>query len=868
LAAVWPGAAVAAAGHAGGGGDGIAAAEGVMTFERSWVLLFLALPLVWALWEQRRARLVPGGVYRVWLKALTFAAVIAALAEPRIETSESKLAVAALVDTSASATARDLDQASRWANELESARGRNDLRVLPFARGMRRPAASEQGKQWSLQATAGEAGRVTDIESAVREASAGFPERRVPRLVLISDGKENRGSVARAAWQMRDLGIPIDVLPLEGRAQPALRLMNVNVPPQAFAGERFTVEMQVTAPRAARGTVQIAADGKKLGESPVELQPGENTLRAVAALTESGAFDLTGTIAAEGLGEVQFARALTLKRPRLLYISQDPDGTEVNLLKAVEAARFDVTRQADPVAAKLANYQMVALNNIDMEALPVSRKQELEDYVKAGGGLIVIGGEKNIYLEKEKDAPEDPLERALPAKLAPPRSPEGTCVILIVDKSSSMEGRKMDLARLAAIGVIENLRPIDQIGVLIFDNSFQWAVPIRKAEDKLFIKRLVGGVTPDGGTQIAPALSEAFRKTVPVKATFKHVVLLTDGISEEGDSISIAREAANLKITISTVGLGQDVNKAYLEKIASFSKGKSHFLVDPSGLEQILLRDVMEHTGSSAIERSTTPLVSKQVELLDGTGMDTAPALKGYVKFVSKPTAETILSIDAGTAKDPLLARWQYGLGRSVVFASDAKSRWAEDWVGWKGFDRFWTNIFRDLLPHAAEGESKVEFDPATSSLQVEYRLARGLEETKTIPPVYVLGPDNFRQVLPLQRTAAGVYQGKLPVGDRRGMFRIRPLEESKAFPETGFYRQEEELADYGRNEALLRQVAEYTGGRYNPPVKEIFAGTGRTVPATIELWPPLLGGAILLNLAELLLRKWRGLPFLAARTA
>jgi secreted protein with Ig-like and vWFA domain len=151
--------------------------------------------------------------------------------------------------------------------------------------------------------------------------------------------------------------------------------------------------------------------------------------------------------------------------------------------------------------------------------------------------------------------------------------------VLILDKSSSMEGRKMDLARLAAIGVIENLRPIDLIGVLIFDNSFQWAVPIRKAEDKQFIKRLVAGVTPDGGTQIAPALSEAFRKAVPVKATFKHIVLLTDGISEEGDSIAVAREAANMRVTISTVGLGQDVNKAYLEKVASFSKGKSYFLI-------------------------------------------------------------------------------------------------------------------------------------------------------------------------------------------------------------------------------------------------------------------------------------------------
>ncbi|MDN4634726.1 VWA domain-containing protein, partial [Sphingomonas sp. PsM26] len=90
----------------------------------------------------------------------------------------------------------------------------------------------------------------------------------------------------------------------------------------------------------------------------------------------------------------------------------------------------------------------------------------------------------------------------------------------------------------------------------------------------------------------------------------RHIVLLTDGISEEGDSINVAREAAAQRVTISTVVLGQDVNRSYLEKVASFSKGKAYFLIDPSGLEQILLKDVMEHTGSTAIEKPVTPQIT------------------------------------------------------------------------------------------------------------------------------------------------------------------------------------------------------------------------------------------------------------------
>ena len=161
--------------------------------------------------------------------------------------------------------------------------------------------------------------------------------------------------------------------------------------------------------------------------------------------------------------------------------------------------------------------------------------------------------------------------------------------------------------------MIENLRPVDYVGVLIFDNSFQWAVPIRRAEDRSTIKRLVAGITPDGGTQIAPALAEAYRRIQKSTATYRHIVLLTDGISEEGDSMALAKEARGHAITISTVGLGQDVNRAYLEKIAVNAKGNSYFLTDPSGLEQILLKDVMEHTGSTAVEKPIVPVVIEAV---------------------------------------------------------------------------------------------------------------------------------------------------------------------------------------------------------------------------------------------------------------
>ncbi len=823
-----------------------------MSFERAWVLFFALLPLTWAAWEWRSsARRIA-----LALKASALLAVILALAEPRLLYHDRKVAVAVLVDTSASVSQQDLAAASSLATRIEQARGGNLTQIIPFARSTRNPSPLENGKSWNFQYTGGDAGHGTNLENAIRDAVASLPSGTVPRLALISDGRENAGTVTRATWQAQQLGIPIDTFPMAGRPKPALRADSVSLPAQVFSGERFPIDLTVTTPKATSATVEISAEGKKIGASTVALQAGQNHFRVRTSLTAVGAIDLAGKISAPGLGDARFEQAVTVRRPRVLVLSQDPAGTDEHLTKTFEANQFDIQMSSKELPAKLDEYQLIIFNNWDLEAVPATDKIRIEQFERQGGGLLVIAGERNVYIDK-KSAPEDPLERSLPAKLAPPRSPEGTCVILIIDKSSSMEGKKMELARMASIGVVENLRPMDTVGVLIFDNSFQWAVPIRKAEDRSLIKRLISGITPDGGTQIAPALAEAYRKVVPVNAVFKHIVLLTDGISEEGDSISLAREAANNKVTISTVGLGQDVNRAYLEKVASFSKGKAYFLNDPAGLEQILLKDVQEHTGTTAVEKPTRASVVKKTELLDGTGIENAPPLQGYVRFISKPGADDLLNIDQ---KDPLLVRWQFGLGRAAVFTSDAKSRWASAWVTWPGFDRFWTNVFRDLLPHAPASEATAEYDGASNELIVDYHLGRHIDDPETIPDIFVFGPGGFHKPMKTGKLAAGSYRARIVVGANEGLFRIRPLKESRAFPEVGFYRQESEMSDYGSDEFLLRQIAESTGGRFNPDVRTVFDSAGRAISSSMQLWPGLLGLAIVLNLLELLLRKWKGM--------
>lgn len=826
-----------------------------MTFDRSWVLFIAWLPLAWAAWEWTRTR----RRVALSLKALTLVAILLALAEPRLNVHETRVAVAVLVDTSASISPADLDRESTLARSMEAAKGRHWLGVIPFARSTS-AVESNPGQAWSLRETAGEEGRATDIEAAVREAIAVLPAGLVPRVALISDGKENKGSIARAAWQAQQLGIPIDTFALAGRPKPGLHLDSISLPSIAFTGEQFPIDLVVSTPNPGPAEIELAAEGRQLVKTQVQLQGGTNPVRIHTSLNTPGSLDLsvavrsTSSGPAGPLGEVRFEQAVTLRRPKVLYISGDEAAQDSHLPQTLTAAQFELERVTELPRTHLSDYQLVIFNDWDLEKIPDGFKNDVESYVKQGGGLLVVAGERSIY--QEGKTKEDALDRALPALLAPPRSPEGTAVILIIDKSSSMEGKKIELARMAASGVVENLRPIDTVGVLMFDNSFEWAVTPRRAEDRVMIKRLIAGIRPDGGTQIAPALTEAYTRLLPLPATYKHIVLMTDGISEEGDSLDLARSALNKKITISTVGLGQDVNRGYLERIATLAEGKSYFLNDPTGLEQILLHDVLEHTGSTAVEKPLEPEVVKQAEILDGVGMDKAPALKGYTRFVPKPSAEMILRIDR---KEPLLERWQYGLGRSAVFASDAKSRWAADWVNWSGYDKFWTNLTRDLLPHAQAGEASLEFDSANGDLVANYRLGAGVADPAAAPEIFVFGPDGFRKPIEVKKVAAGTFRGRLPIGNRQGLFRVRPVEESRAFPEIGMYRPEAELEDYGSNQGLLKQVAQFTGGRFQPDPSAVFEPGRRSVETTLQLWPGLLGLAVLLGLVELVMRKWKG---------
>src|SRR6185312_370242 len=360
-----------------------------MSILHPFYLAACMLPLAYLAYEWRRE----GRKFALCLKCMALLAIVAALSEPSTTLPETKTGVVVLVDTSGSIPDNDLAHADSLLSSMAQAVGRNWMRVIPFAGQPRGLAAEEARGVWRLQRTANDDGQSTDLESAIREGVSAIPEGRVPRLVLISDGKENEGNSARAVAQAQRLGIPIDTFSLAGRAESGLRLLSVSMPRQAYAAEQLPIDLTVRSPDQTSAVVSISAEGKPLGQNPVELQPGINQVHVRTRINTSGATVVSGTLTTPAGASAQFKQALNLKRAQVLYLSEDPEGADENFLAALGQAQFDIKKDASLLDSGLDGIQLVILNNLDLRSISSERKKHLEEYVKDGGGLLLIGGE-------------------------------------------------------------------------------------------------------------------------------------------------------------------------------------------------------------------------------------------------------------------------------------------------------------------------------------------------------------------------------------------------------------------------------------------------------------------------------------------
>ena len=418
--------------------------------------------------------------------------------------------------------------------------------------------------------------------------------------------------------------------------------------------------------------------------------------------------------------------------------------------------------------------------------------------------------------------------------------------------------RKVDIGKEAILRAAAALTERDELGVVGFNEAAHWVVrtqPLGNVDD---LQGQIAGIQPDGQTNIFAGLDQAVQSLEGATATRRHIILLTDGWSSSGQYDEILARMKAAGITLSTVGAGGGANP-FLEQLAQQGGGRFYAAANPSSIPDIFLKETQQVSGQQIVEEPFFPIQTSSSPILRGLD-DGLPQLRGYNGTTIKPAAQSVLV----TARDdPLLAQWQYGLGRSVAWTSDSTGRWAKDWVGWSGFNRFFSQLVSWTFPGEETGGIEATFEPTggATGLHVESVEPDGSPRDFYSTSAVVVGPDLEPRTVNLVQIAPGVYEAPLGEIDP-GAYAVRitqtkpgssPLGRTVGLvaPTAAEYRV------LGANEPFLAALRAATGGhrRSSPPLdpwRHDLTATNRFT----ELWPLLLVLALLLWPLDIALRR------------
>jgi hypothetical protein len=430
-----------------------------------------------------------------------------------------------------------------------------------------------------------------------------------------------------------------------------------------------------------------------------------------------------------------------------------------------------------------------------------------------------------------------------------------------------MGGDKMEMAKDAAKAAVELLGPKDKVGVIAFEGETYWIQEIVPGSNKNQVIEKISAIEAGGGTVMGPALEAAYEALVGTNAKLKHVIALTDGISEPADWDNIVANMVQAKITVSTVGVSQggadEIDAKLLETISKQGNGRYYYCDDPNSLPQIFAKETVTASKSALNEQPFIPQVLRPTHVLSEIDIANSPFLLGYVTTRPKATSELILVSEKG---DPLLAWWRYGLGMSVAFTSDAKSRWAAEWVSWPGYGKFWAQIIRHAMRKSdAKGvfvDVKQKDRKASITLDAVMLTERGqggyLNGADT--ELTVIGPTGKEQKVAMTQTAPGRYTGEFPT-DTAGTYHLQMTQKLNGATLGQQSRglvvnYDDELRLRPTDEKLLESIASVSGGTFKPEPDAIFNPPERTASRAVPLWPYLLIAALLIFVVDVALRR------------
>jgi uncharacterized membrane protein len=707
----------------------------------------------------------------------------------------------------------------------------------------------------------------SNLADALRLALGILPADTARRIVLLSDGKENMGSAEWAARLAAAHGVPVDVVPLASASGAEVWVEGLSAPSPVREGERVSLQVSVSSSTDTTATLTVLMDGAPLSRTGVSLVAGTNSF--VQQLPPATRGFHTYSVQVEPPASADTRRennrysafSLVLGKPRLLVV-EGHDGEAASLVNALAPGMGAdvVSAAAMPADVKaLAGYDGVVLVNVPASSLATSAMESLQLAVRdLGKGLIVVGGDESYAAGGYFRTPlEDmlPVNLNLPSKLDIP----SVGMVMVIDRSGSMEEshsiggvgvKKIELAKEAAAQAVAQLSERDYAGVITFDSAADWVLQLQALGDPALFKNKIGGITSGGGTNIYVGLVPAVDALIASKAKSKHIVLLTDGVSEGGDYDGLLKKIEENDVTLSAVAVGADADQALMQSLAARGHGQYYYTEDGNALPQIFAHESHIAARSYLIEHAFTPERSSPSPILEGMGG--LPALQGYVGTSPKGGGQIVLVSDAG---DPVLAQWQYGLGRVVAWTSDAKGQWAKEWVGWQDFPKFWAQAVRWSTGTEGSGslQPRVDVQGGTAHLTVDAANPDGSYMNDLAVSASIVGPENVTSTVTLRQSSAGRYEGDFPAADE-GAYLLRVQAEGSTA--AGLSQTLGVVVPYSpeyrgsvTDDGLLGRIASLTGGRTlsMENIAAPFEHNIEGVRSTTDLWPLLVLLAVLL---------------------
>ncbi len=760
----------------------------------------------------------------------------------------------------------------------------------------------------------------------------------------VNDQVGGQGNVMSAVNEARAAGIPIDVVPLDYRLDREVMVESVISPTEARRGQTVALRVVLSATQPAEGMLFLRMDGEPIDLAPGQAGMGAEigrrdwTRQTETTVINSGdATDTTVTTAPMSTGvagrylcvrlievpmqdrglarfEAVFessegsdaiaannrAESFTLVHGQGRVLLVDNVGGESGdiLSKALVSRGIENQRivpEAFPTdLVTLLRYDAVVLQNVPADAITLAQNRMLARYVNdLGGGLVMVGGPESFGAGGWTNSPVDrvlPVECQIPAQTVLPSG----ALVIVTDRSGSMAGMqggavKLEIANEAAVQAVMTMYPQDLVGVVAFDTQTTWVIgrpgQLELNQNPAAIARRIRSIQPGGGTDIYPGLEQAYSALArlgPEDAAVKHIILLTDGQSNDGPWFEIMGKMARAGITLSTVGVGDDVNGQLLTQLAQMGGGNFYQVQDPRRLPQIFVKEARTIRRNLVKEEPFVPTLVQTGSPVTA-GLGGTPQLRGLVLTGPKLDPRVFMPM-VGPEGEPVFAHWQVGLGRSAAFTSDATNRWAVDWLGWDGFADFWARTIRQV----ARPSSSRQFD-LTTTIERE-RLRIRLDATaaqgggneggaRTGPGAGPGGFANFMEVVGtvigpggeptgvrLAQTGPGVYEATLPV-QQAGNYIVnlvakgRGKEDAQVIFGGVTLARGRELRTFNANRAAVEQVAAMTGGRVldaaSSEAMNLFDRQTVVESRSLRsLWRPLVMALMALFLVDVAVRR------------